>query len=53
MLELYIIEDPYNDFEWRAYSQDKHYPVNEFENAKIFNEKSFWEVEKEIEWVDC
>lgn len=53
ILELYIIEDPNNDFEWRAYSQNKHYPVNEFENAKIFNGKSFWEVEKEIEWVDC
>ena len=53
ILELYIIEDPNNDFEWRAYSQDKHYPVNEFENAKIFNGKSFWEVEKDIEWVDC
>ena len=22
------------------------------ENAKIFNGKSFWEIEKEIEWVD-
>ena len=41
ILELYITEDPNNDFEWRAYSQDKHYPVNEFENAKIFNGKSF------------
>lgn len=24
-----------------------------FEKAKIWNKKSFWEVEKDIEWVDC
>ena len=27
--------------------------IDAFEKAKIFNGKSFWEVEKEIEWVDC
>ena len=52
-LELYIIENPKNDFEWHACSQDRCYLVNAFEKAKIFNGKSFWEVEKEIEWVDC
>ncbi len=52
-LELYIIENPENDFEWHICSKDKHYLVEEFEKAKIFNGKSFWEVEKEIEWVDC
>lgn len=53
ILELYIIENPKNDFEWHVCSQDRHYLVNAFEKAKIFNGKSFWEVEKEIEWVDC
>ncbi len=24
-----------------------------FEEAKIFDGKTFWEVEKDIEWVDC
>ena len=24
-----------------------------FKNAKIWNGKTFWEAEKEIEWVDC
>ena len=52
-LELYIIENPENDFEWHICSKDKQYLVEEFEKAKIFNGKSFWEVEKEIEWVDC
>lgn len=27
--------------------------IDEFEKAKIFNGKSFWEAEKDIEWVDC
>ena len=42
MLELYILESP-----------DNNYPVAEFENAEIFDGKTFWEVEKDIEWVDC
>lgn len=53
MLELYVIENPMADFEWRIISDNDEYPVEKFENAKIFNGKSFWEVEKEIEWVDC
>ncbi len=52
MLELCIIEAD-NNFEWRAISENNNYPVEEFENAKIFNGKTFWEIESEIEWVDC
>ena len=53
MLELYIIENPEMDFEWRVISENDEYPVEEFENAKIFNGRSFWEIETEIEWIDC
>ncbi len=53
MLVLYAIEDPNNNFEWRAFSDDGKYPVDKFEKAPIFNGKTFWEVEKDIEWVDC
>lgn len=53
MLELYVIENPAVDFEWHMTSDDGEYPVEAFENAKIFNGKSFWEIEKEIEWVDA
>lgn len=53
LLELYILEPEDNDFKWWAVSKDNNYPVTEFENAKLFNGKSFWEVEKNIEWVDC
>jgi len=26
--------------------------ISEFESARIFNGKSFWEAEKDIQWVD-
>ncbi len=51
-LELYIIENPSADFEWHLTSDSDEYPVEAFEKAKIFNGKSFWEIEKNIEWVD-
>lgn len=53
MLELYIIENPNIEFEWRAISNSNNYPVTEFENAKIFEGNSFWEIEKYIEWLDA
>jgi hypothetical protein len=52
MLELYILEPPDNNFVWRAISENESYPVSEFENAKLFNDKTFWQVEKDIEWVE-
>ncbi len=52
MLELYVIGNPDIEFEWRATSNNNNYPVTEFENAKIFGGKSFWEIEKTIEWLD-
>ena len=52
MLEMYIIEGD-SDFEWRAFSDNKEYPVSAFENAAVFNGKTFWEVEQDITWVDC
>ena len=53
MLEVYILEPANSSFRWKALSNDNSYPVTEFETAKIFNGKTFWEVEKEIEWIDC
>ena len=53
MIVLYTIEDPCDDYEWQAVSDNGNYPVAEFEEAKIFDGKSFWEIEKDIEWVDC
>lgn len=50
---LYVIEDPNDNFKWESKSIDDRYPVEEFESAKIFEGKDFWEVEKDIVWVDC
>lgn len=52
LLEIYAIVPLGDDFKWRVFSEDKNYPVEKFENAKIFDNKSFWEIENEIEWVD-
>ena len=42
-----------NDYIWIGVGDAHNYPVEEFLNAKLWGGKSFWEVEKEIEWVDC
>ena len=51
-LEVYILEPSNSDFKWQAVSQGNDYPVEEFEDAKIFDGKSFWDIESQIEWVD-
>lgn len=53
ILEVYILDPANSDFRWQVVSEGKDYPVTEFEEAKIFDGKSFWEVENDIEWVDC
>ncbi|MCM1523374.1 MAG: hypothetical protein NC120_02840 [Ruminococcus sp.] len=53
MLVLYVLEPADNNFKWQAVSENSDYPVSEFEEAKIFNGKTFWEAEQEIEWLDC
>ena len=51
-LMLYAFYPEDSDLKWIVSSEDYTYPVEEFEKAKIFNGKSFWEVEKDIQWVD-
>ena len=53
MIEMYCTEPDDVDFYWSVFSDNDNYPVAEFENAPIFNGKTFWEAEKDIEWVDC
>lgn len=52
LLELYVLEPINDNFTWKAISENNSYPVTEFENAPIFNGKTFWQVEKDIEWLD-
>lgn len=50
-LYLYEMNDGGKEFSWDGDSVN--YPVNSFLEAPIFKGKTFWEVEKEITWVDC
>ena len=53
MLELWAWqEDPSGEHAIQFYAKDGKYPVKDFENAKIFDGKSFWEIEHEIQWMD-
>jgi len=45
-------DPPSKDYLWQQAGDRKNYPVESFLNAKLFDGKSFWEVEQEIEWVD-
>ena len=42
---------PADDYIWLASSKER-YPADEFLKAKIWDGKSFWEVENQIEWID-
>lgn len=50
-LRLYEIKENGAEYSWSVVGHG--YPAESFLNAKIFDGKTFWEVEKEIEWVDC
>ncbi len=52
LLALYVLEPSNDDFKWNATSKNESYPVPDFESAPIFAGKTFWQAEKEIEWLD-
>ena len=45
-------QPPSEDYILVEIGDNKNYPVDEFLNAKIWDDKNFWEIEKEVEWVD-
>lgn len=45
-------DPPGDDYIWVGESERGAFCVEDFLNAKIFDDKTFWEVEQEIEWVD-
>ena len=49
-LKLYEMHKNGKEYSWKG--DNKKYPVDEFINAKIWNDKTFWQVEQDIEWVD-
>ena len=47
---LYEMTDNGEKHTWKG--NTTHYPVEAFLEAKIWNGKSFWDAEQDIEWVD-
>ncbi|MCD7883448.1 MAG: hypothetical protein LUI87_07060 [Lachnospiraceae bacterium] len=43
---------PTDDYIWIGIGDQNSYPVQKFLEAKIWDGKSFWDVEGCIEWVD-
>lgn len=52
-MEVFQCEPPKDDYVWEYNGQSLSEAQEEFQNAPIFNGKTFWQVEQEIEWVDC
>ena len=52
-LELMLCQIQKNGKIWWWTGNTKNFPVEEFLSAPVFNNKTFWEVEKDITWVDC
>lgn len=50
--KLYLFEIKENGAEYSWSISGSKYPAEKFLTAKFFDGKSFWEVEKEIKWVD-
>ena len=49
-LVLYEMKEDGKEYSWKGDKND--YPVEAFLTDKIFNGKTFWEIEKEIIWTD-
>ncbi len=49
-LVLYEIKEDGKEYNWKG--DKNNYPVEMFLTDKIFNGKTFWEIEKEITWID-
>ena len=45
-------DPPSNTYIWTSRGDTHSYPVDDFLAAAIWEGKSFWDVEAEIEWVD-
>ena len=52
-MEVFQCEPPKDEYIWEYNGESIKEGQELFEMAPIFNGKTFWEAEKEIEWVDC
>lgn len=51
-LSLDILDPPSDDYLWYEVDLDPQVLVDHFLVAPLFDGKTFWEVEQEIEWLD-
>ena len=51
-MEVFQTEPPKDDYVWEYNGNSISEGQDAFQNAPIFDGKTFWEVEAEIKWVD-
>ena len=51
-MEVFQVEPVKEGYVWEYNGSSISQGQNAFQNAPIFNGKTFWEAEKDIEWVD-
>lgn len=52
-LFMQLWEPAMSGYDWEHTASNPNECVEAFMSAPIFDGKTFWEVEREIEWVDC
>ena len=53
ILEIYSFDpDEIVQFHWVAKTKERRFPVERFEQTKIFDGMTFWEAQEEIVWLD-
>lgn len=52
-MEVFQVEPAKDEYVWEYNGPSLSDGQNAFQEAKIFNGKTFWDVEQDIEWVDC
>lgn len=52
-MEIFQCQPPEEEFVWEHDDSSSEKCGDAFLTAPIFNGKTFWEAEQEIQWVDC
>lgn len=46
-------DPPGEDYIWIGEGDGKGFPVDDFLEEKLWDGRTFWQAESEMEWVDC
>lgn len=52
-MECYKVDSPCNEYVWQYNGNSLSEGQVDFQTAPIFDGKTFWDIEKDIEWLDC